>query len=188
MGSRRIWDKGDDIDASMMRYTARDDWRWDQRLLPFDLRASAAHVRGLARVGVLDDEERTQLVEALEHLGRRVEQGEMVLTPDDEDGHGAIEQALVSALGDVGKKVHTGRSRNDQVLVALRLYERDALDALDDAAVTAASAHHHPPHPPGRRPGVLLRRPPGLGGLWRGVGGVGPRPRGRDRGVVERVE
>lgn len=124
----------------MMRYTARDDWRWDQRLLPFDLRASAAHVRGLARVGVLDDEERTQLVEALEHLGRRVEQGEMVLTPDDEDGHGAIEQALVSALGDVGKKVHTGRSRNDQVLVALRLYERDALDALDDAAVTAASA------------------------------------------------
>ena len=94
MSTRRIWDKGDDVDAAMMRYTARDDWRLDQRLLPYDLTASIAHVRGLGRIGVLDEDERDQLVAALETLLAHVHQGEMVLTEEDEDGHGAIEAAL----------------------------------------------------------------------------------------------
>ncbi|MCC6525491.1 MAG: argininosuccinate lyase [Polyangiaceae bacterium] len=138
--SGRLWDKGEGVDRAMLRYTARDDWQLDQRLLPHDLRASVAHVRGLGRIGVLAPGEVDALVLALEELLRDAATGAFVLTPDDEDGHTAIETALVRRLGDVGRKVHTGRSRNDQVLVALRLYEREALADLAEAARLAALA------------------------------------------------
>ncbi|MEM9692958.1 MAG: argininosuccinate lyase [Myxococcota bacterium] len=134
----KIWDKGESVDALMMRYTARDDWQLDQRLLPYDIAATIAHVRGLARIEVLSKEEEVSLVTALNGLRAAYDAGEFVLTPDEEDGHSALEAALIERLGDVGKKVHTGRSRNDQVLVAQRLYERDICDALDEAARTAA--------------------------------------------------
>jgi argininosuccinate lyase len=133
--SEPLWSKGGASDADMMRYTARDDWRLDQRLLTHDIRASMAHVNGLARIGVLSEDERARLVAGLGALD-----GKLTLTERDEDGHSAIENALTTALGDVGKKVHTGRSRNDQVLVAMRLYERDAIDAMADAARAAALA------------------------------------------------
>ena len=136
----RLWDKGGALDDAVLRYTARDDWQLDQRLLAYDLRASIAHVRGLARAGVLSEAERDALIQELDALGDLNEAGELRLGPDDEDGHTAIEAALVARLGDVGKKVHTGRSRNDQVLVALRLYERDALDELADLARAGARA------------------------------------------------
>lgn len=126
----RLWDKGGALDDAILRYTARDDWQLDQRLLAYDIRASIAHVRGLARAGILSEAEQAALVRELSGLAAQNEAGELRLGPDDEDGHTAIEAALVERLGDVGKKVHTGRSRNDQVLVALRLYERDALDEL----------------------------------------------------------
>jgi argininosuccinate lyase len=135
-----LWDKGGLSDAEMMRYTARDDWRLDQRLLAYDLRATRAHVRALGRIEVLDTEEVAAMEKVLDDLEERLAAGRFVLTARDEDGHSAIEAALIEALGDTGKKVHTGRSRNDQVLVALRLYERDALDAIDEAVLGAARA------------------------------------------------
>ncbi|WP_437758066.1 argininosuccinate lyase [Sorangium sp. So ce1389] len=138
--SVRLWDKGGATDAQMLRYTSRDDWQLDQRLLAYDLRATIAHVRGLARIGVLSAEERDALVRELEVLAKQNEAGELRLTEDDEDGHSAIEAALVARIGDAGKKVHTGRSRNDQVLVAMRLYERDALDELAEHATAGARA------------------------------------------------
>jgi argininosuccinate lyase len=138
--SGRLWDKGGSADAEMLRYTARDDWRLDQRLLAHDLRATIAHVRGLGRVGVLSEAEVGLLVAELEALAERDRAGAFVLTDADEDGHTAIEAALTAKLGDVGKKVHTGRSRNDQVLVATRLWERDALDALAEAVREGARA------------------------------------------------
>ena len=138
--SKRLWDKGGVTDAEMMSYTARDDWQLDQRLLVYDLRATTAHVGGLHRIGAVDDGERDALVKALEELTAELAAGQLKLSPDDEDGHSAIEGRLIEQLGDVGKKVHTGRSRNDQVLVALRLYERDALDELATAARQAALA------------------------------------------------
>ncbi|WP_437648943.1 argininosuccinate lyase [Sorangium sp. So ce362] len=138
--SVRLWDKGGATDAQMLRYTSRDDWQLDQRLLAYDLRATIAHVRGLARIGVLSETERDALVRELEVLAAQNEAGELRLTEDDEDGHSAIEAALVARIGDAGKKVHTGRSRNDQVLVAMRLYERDALDELAEHATTGARA------------------------------------------------
>jgi len=135
-----LWDKGGVSDAEMMRYTARDDFRLDQRLLPFDIAATAAHVRGLGRVGVLDASEAVRLTDALESLAEDVRAGRFVLTERDEDGHTAIEMRLQERLGDLGKKVHAGRSRNDQVLVAMRLYEKDALLSIGDACAAAADA------------------------------------------------
>jgi argininosuccinate lyase len=138
--SGKLWDKGGVSDAEMMRYTARDDWRLDQALLPFDLRATRAHVRGLARIGVVTSEELATLEAGLDELVLRHESGDFQVTPADEDCHSAIEAALVARLGEAGKKVHTGRSRNDQVLVALRLYEKDALAALIEATDAGARA------------------------------------------------
>ncbi len=132
--SSNLWDKGQLPDQQMMRFTARDDWQLDQRLLPYDLRASLAHVRGLFRIGVIDRSELLALEKEILNLISKVEDNSFVLSPADEDGHSAIEEALVKVLGNVGKKVHTGRSRNDQVLVALRLYERDAADSLIELA------------------------------------------------------
>lgn len=141
----KLWAKpgaagGGAVDDAMLRYTARDDWQLDQALLPFDLRASRAHVSGLARIGALAVAERDLLHGALEALEREVIAGSFVLGPDDEDGHTAIEAALTERLGDAGKRVHLGRSRNDQVLVALRLYERDRLAKLAELAIEGARA------------------------------------------------
>ncbi len=169
-----LWDKGGVAsDADMMRYTARDDWQLDQRLVPYDLRASRAHVNGLCRIGVLSEAERDALVQALADLERGFAEGAWQLGPADEDGHSAIEARLVAALGDVGKKVHTGRSRNDQVLVALRLYERDAIDALLEAGrgaalalVARAEAEARTPMPGYTH---LQRAVPSTIGLWLGA-------------------
>jgi len=138
--SGNLWDKGGASDAAMMRYTARDDWQLDQRLLAYDLRATLAHVRGLKRIGVLDDDELARLENAIASLEQRRADGKLTLSESDEDGHTAIENALIAELGELGKKLHTGRSRNDQVLVALRLYERDAIDGLIDAGRAGAHA------------------------------------------------
>ncbi len=138
-----IWNKGGVSDAEMMRYTARDDWQLDQRLLVHDVRATMAHVRGLGRIGVLNAEELALMQTALDGLRTDIERGALRLSPADEDGHSAIEARLIEALGDTGKKVHTGRSRNDQVLVALRLYEREALDAIIVAVRDAALSLLH---------------------------------------------
>jgi len=136
----RLWDKGGDVDAAMMRFTARDDWSLDRALLAFDLRATRAHVRGLARIGVLEASDAGSLDVALATLESEARAGTFDVTPDDEDGHSAIESALVARLGDVGKRVHLGRSRNDQVLVALRLYERDALVTIGELELAGARA------------------------------------------------
>lgn len=135
-----LWSKGREPDPEVHRYTARDDYRLDEQLLAYDLRASKAHVRGLSRIGVLDPGECDRIVEALDELALRVREGTFRIDPRLEDGHTAIEHALVERLGEAGKRVHLGRSRNDQVLVALRLYQRDVLTRLSGAASRSASA------------------------------------------------
>ena len=135
-----LWSKGKAFDAEMLRYTARDDFALDRQLLPFDLRASIAHVRGLARVGGLEQGEADRLVRELEALLVLAEDGSFTVKPEHEDGHSAIEAALVERLGETGKRVHLGRSRNDQVLVAVRLFEKHALTQLAELAIAAAEA------------------------------------------------
>jgi argininosuccinate lyase len=139
--SKPLWDKdGARVDARVQRFCAADDVILDRALFLADVRASKAHVHGLARIGVLPAEEAGALDAQLDALAADFEAGRFVLDDRHEDGHSAIEAFLVERLGDVGRKVHTGRSRNDQVLVALRLFVRDALASVAREAARIAGA------------------------------------------------
>ena len=139
--AKLIWDKdGAAVDARIQRFLAGDDVVLDRALFLHDVRASKAHVHGLARIGVLAAAEATAIDGALDDLAAAFEKGDFVLDDRFEDGHSAIEAYLTERLGEPGKKVHTGRSRNDQVLVALRLYVRDALDRIHAHVKDAAAA------------------------------------------------
>jgi argininosuccinate lyase len=136
-----IWDKaGASVDARIQRFCAGDDVVLDRALFLSDVRASKAHVHGLVRAGVLAAAEATALDGALDDLAADFTAGRFVLDDRFEDCHSAIEAYLTDRLGDAGKKVHTGRSRNDQVLVALRLHVRDALAEIEAEATAAATA------------------------------------------------
>ncbi|GMV30629.1 MAG: argininosuccinate lyase [Rhodanobacteraceae bacterium] len=118
-----LWQKdGIEIDPRIMRFLAGDDVVLDRELFPYDVQASKAHVEGLARIGLLDAGECEGLLRELDAVGVDFASGAFVLDERFEDGHSAIEARLTERLGDTGRKVHTGRSRNDQVLVASRLW------------------------------------------------------------------
>jgi argininosuccinate lyase len=139
--TRLIWDKaGASVDARIQRFCAGDDVVLDRSLFLSDVRASKAHVHGLARAAVLTEAEAQALDGALDELAADFAAGRFVLDDRFEDCHSAIEAFLTERLGDAGKKVHTGRSRNDQVLVALRLHVRDALAQIEAEALDAAGA------------------------------------------------
>jgi argininosuccinate lyase len=104
---------------------------FDRRLYAHDIRGSVAHAHMLAKVGVLTDQERHQIVTCLEGIGREIADGRFEFRPELEDVHMNLERALVERIGDVGRKLHTGRSRNDQVSTDLRLWVRDEIDAAD---------------------------------------------------------
>jgi argininosuccinate lyase len=136
-----LWAKpGARVDERIQRFLAGDDVVHDRELFVHDVRASKAHARGLARIGVLTADEADAMARELDALAADFEAGRFVLDERYEDGHSAIEERLVERLGETGKRVHTGRSRNDQVLVALRLYLKDALLALEAHALEAAAA------------------------------------------------
>ena len=126
-----LWQKaGVEVDARIMRFLASDDVLLDREFFQHDITASQAHVEGLARIGVLSADETSALVRELTALGEDFHNGMFVLDQRYEDGHSAIEARLTERLGDVGRKVHTGRSRNDQVLVATRLWLKGKLADL----------------------------------------------------------
>ncbi len=131
---------GLDIDAEIQRYCAADDAVLDNALLHADIRASRAHAVGLKACGILSAEEQATLDQHLAALQVEAKAGTFRCAPSDEDGHSAIERELVARAGDVGKKVHTGRSRNDQILVATRLWLRDELATLQRFCLAAAKA------------------------------------------------
>lgn len=136
----RLWDAGEPLDALVLRYTAGEDALLDEALVAYDLRASAAHADMLHACGYLDDGTHRALVEALADLGVAHERGEWRIGADEEDCHTAIENRLVVRLGDAGGAIHLGRSRNDQVLAALRLWLKDRLADLVEVAHAVASA------------------------------------------------
>ncbi len=119
-------------------YTAGTDYLLDMELLPFDIVASAAHAKGLKKIGILDATELRKLLAALSSLQKKWALGKIKITPADEDCHTVLENYLVVACGDAGKKIHTGRSRNDQVLVAARLYMKAYLSTLREGCITLA--------------------------------------------------
>ncbi len=112
------------------KYTVGNDYILDRSLLPFDIQASRAHAKGLERIGVLTVDEVDTLMKGLDEILAMHNQGKFEIKQSDEDCHTAIENYLVEKYGDVGKKIHTGRSRNDQVLVATRLYTRKKLKQI----------------------------------------------------------
>ncbi len=136
-----IWDKGESsVNAAIQRFTAGDDVILDRQLIAYDIEATGAHVRGLGRIDVLTADEVARLLEGLDALKTALKTGDFVLDDRFEDGHSAIEAFLTDRLGEVGKKVHTGRSRNDQILVAQRLYLKDRLDQVRAASLATAEA------------------------------------------------
>jgi argininosuccinate lyase len=129
--SNLLWQKpGVSVNENIQRFLAGNDVVDDQSLFLFDIQASKAHAEGLRNIGILTEDECSQLSISLEQLADLFHTGEFVLDGRYEDAHSAIEIYLIAQLGDVGRKIHTGRSRNDQVLVASRLYLRDALQKL----------------------------------------------------------
>lgn len=117
------------------KYTVGTDFELDKRLLPFDIEASIAHAEALVKLGILSREEHDQLKGALLEILALHNAGKFEITQADEDCHTAIENYLVGKLGPLGKKIHTCRSRNDQVLVATRLYTRKKLKQISEEII-----------------------------------------------------
>lgn len=126
--SQLLWQKpGVQVDARIQQFLAGEDVILDREFFLFDVQASRAHAQGLERIGILDADELAGLERELDVLAEDFRSGRFVLDEQYEDGHSAIEARLVERLGDAGKKIHTGRSRNDQILVATRLWLKDRL-------------------------------------------------------------
>ncbi|MGH8292680.1 MAG: lyase family protein, partial [Gammaproteobacteria bacterium] len=136
----QLWAKGLPLDEAIHRFTVGDDPVLDQRLMPFDALGSAAHAHMLAHAALMSPEDATALVTQLAAIAAQARRGEIRIRPEQEDCHTAIEAVLTQALGDAGKRLHLGRSRNDQVALALRLYMRDALLNIAAQAVELATA------------------------------------------------
>jgi argininosuccinate lyase len=137
---KRLWDKGEPLDQRVLRYTAGEDHLLDGRLVPYDVRASVAHAQMLHQQGLLAAEDCEAIATGLETLAASHAQGEWEISLDDEDVHTALEARLTAAIGEAGKRVHLGRSRNDQVLTALRLYLLDAAAELGGVTRSVAKA------------------------------------------------
>ena len=134
-----LWQKADSVvDARIMRFLAGEDVLLDRELLPHDIRASRAHAAGLVKIGILSADEGAAIARELDLLAADVASGTFVLDARFEDGHSAIEARLTERLGDTGRRIHTGRSRNDQVLVASRLYLKERLAELKALCLEAA--------------------------------------------------
>ncbi|MFB3079955.1 MAG: argininosuccinate lyase [Lysobacterales bacterium] len=172
--SKYLWqsDADDQIDQTIMDFMAGEDVVLDRELFPFDIRATAAHVRGLERIDILSSDESANLCALLDELLQEFTVGNFILDERYEDGHSAIEVFLTERAGKLGARVHTGRSRNDQVAVATRLYMKDclhqAIELNADIALSCLSlAELHATVP---MPGYthLQRAVPSSVGLWMG--------------------
>ncbi len=126
----RLWEKGLPLDERVLRYTAGEDHLLDARLIPYDVRGSVAHARMLAAQQLISDADCTAICEGLHTLENSFAAGEWQIRLEDEDAHTALETRLTAAIGAAGGRLHLGRSRNDQVLTALRMYLRDAATDL----------------------------------------------------------
>ena len=132
----KLWSKGFEPDKMIEEFTVGADRELDLRLARYDVQGSKAHIRMLQSIGLLTADELAQLLDALDDIAAMIERGEFTIEPGVEDVHSQVEFLLTQKLGDTGKKIHSGRSRNDQVLVDLKLFMRDELKSI------AASVQH----------------------------------------------
>lgn len=132
----KLWSKGFEPDKMIEEFTVGADRELDLQLARYDVQGSMAHIRMLESIGLLTSEELATLLDALGDIAAMIERGEFTIEPGVEDVHSQVEFLLTQRLGDTGKKIHSGRSRNDQVLVDLKLFLRDELKK------TAESVNH----------------------------------------------
>jgi len=137
---KRLWDKGAPLDERVLHYTAGEDHALDERLVAYDVRASIAHAEMLARQGLLAVPDLEAIRAGLLGLAESHARGEWRIELADEDGQTALERRLTERIGPAGGRIHLGRSRNDQVLAALRLYLLETLDALSTGVLAVAAA------------------------------------------------
>ena len=123
----KLWNKNDKLDNKIETFTVGNDRIFDMYIAKYDVKASIAHAKMLSKIGVINNEEESLLVKELKTILLLIEKGEFKIEEKFEDIHSKIEFYLTDKLGDLGKKIHTGRSRNDQVLVALQLYFKDEI-------------------------------------------------------------
>lgn len=174
----KLWQKSNtDTETSASKkaeaFTVGNDYVLDQELVPYDIRGSIAHAKALKKIGILSDDELEKMTHALHEILEEWKEDKFEIRIEDEDMHTAIELSLVDKLGDLGKKIHTARSRNDQVLTAVRLYEKEQLDEITDlikkvagAILEFAETHQYIP-----MPGFTHTRKAMLSsvGLWAGA-------------------
>lgn len=126
----KLWDKGFEPDALIEKFTVGNDRDLDLRLARYDVQGSMAHIKMLQSIGLLEKDELDTLLAGLEEILKTIEAGDFRIEDDVEDVHSQVEFLLTQRLGDLGKKIHAGRSRNDQVLVDLKLFMRDELRTI----------------------------------------------------------
>ena len=169
----KLWDKGYAIDPEIEQFTVGEDHLLDRALVRADCLGSAAHATMLKEVGILKATERNRLLKGLKAVLKDFAAGRFAIKPEQEDVHTAVEQRLTKKLGALGKKLHTGRSRNDQVLVDLRLWGKERLHLVAErlidlvrALAAFAKAHEFVPMP--GRTHMQIAMPSSLG-LWAGA-------------------
>ena len=136
----RLWDKGLPLDERVLRYTAGEDHLLDARLVPYDVMGSIAHAEMLAETGLISTQDSVAICEGLNNLAADFAAGKWTIGLDNEDVHTALESRLTKNIGEAGARLHLGRSRNDQVLTALRLYLRDAVGSLAERVAELRTA------------------------------------------------
>ncbi|MCD6405721.1 MAG: argininosuccinate lyase, partial [Planctomycetes bacterium] len=169
----KIWAKNYDLDATMEAFTVGRDYILDMDLVAYDVLGSLAHTAKLAKIGVLSADEHAAAKSALVEVLREYEAGTFRVKRSQEDVHTAVEEAVTKKAGAVGGKIHTARSRNDQVIVDIRLYTRDRLleverFALDMAGALVAFAEKHKDVPYPGRTHMQIAMPSSMG-LWAGA-------------------
>ena len=166
----KLWQKNYELNELIEEFTVGIDYILDQKLIPSDCVASMAHASMLETIGILTTEDKTALAAGLRQILKEHKAGNFPITRSDEDGHTAIENRLVELAGEAGKKIHTGRSRNDQVVTALRVYARSKTlqliregGILTQSLLTLAGKHKNTPMP--GRTHMQIAMPSSVG-LW----------------------
>jgi argininosuccinate lyase len=166
----KLWQKEVTLDSLMEEFTVQNDFKVDYELVKSDILGSLAHAYGLSKIGILSEEELDNVKKGLYIILKKHQEKSFVIHREDEDCHTAIEGRLTDLIGDAGKKIHTGRSRNDQVQTALRLWMREYIITLAqdtiklaDELISFAITHEFTPMP--GRTHMQLAMPSSVG-LW----------------------
>ena len=126
----KIWQKNIEVNKGIETFTVGKDRELDLQMAAFDVLGSLAHVKMLASINLLTEAELIEVTDALKVIYTEIEAGNFVIEDSVEDVHSQVEWLLTQRIGEAGKKIHSGRSRNDQVLVDLKLYFRSCIEEM----------------------------------------------------------